>query len=946
MVKINFKKSNDEINFKRVFENYSEITGEMDNEGNIFVKCPLPSHSDTDPSCSINIHTGMWHCFGCGAGGDVFDLIKEIEDVDFKRAKAIVKTLNIEPVQETLVKEWIHKFNRSKKHKKFWFDKRGISDRALTRYQIGWDGSRYTIPILNTNGDVVNVRRYDPNSKGSKKVVSYKSGYGSPRLFPIYNLKFKRIWIVEGETDCLLANDIGLRTITSTGGALSWQSNWAKQFKDKEICICYDTDTAGVQGASKCARSLYGIASNVKIIELPLKINGSKDLTDYITKEKGTKRKLENIAKNTDEWQPSVKDQEITDKELPEVHLSEASQARFSHKKIKTTAIVAGKLLSPYIVPKKVVFTCTPDEGNKQCAKCPMNTEEGGRKEIEIGGNSKWILELVNVPDSVQFAILSSFSGVGKCKNLEMKVIKEQNIVEITMIPEIDFSSIDKEYCVRQGFYIGHNINTNRTYTFEGLALPHPKNQSAVLLIDKAKPAQNDLNTFEVTSAIKKQLQVFQLKKRRTIEQKLNEIHSDLVANVTGIYGRDDLIMCADLVFHSVLGFKFQNRLVPRGWVEALILGDSRTGKTETVQSLVKHYRNGEFITGENTSKAGLIGGLQQFHGKWMITWGKIPLNNGRMVVIDEASALSEDEIADMSGVRSSGLAEITKIQTERTDARTRLLWMSNPRSTRTLGTYTYGVLAIKELIGRPEDIARFDCALTVANNEISMDLINKEKRNRVKHVYTSELSRLLVMWVWSRKPKDVEFDSGTEKFILESAIEMGSMYTAKIPLVEGADQRIKLARMSISLAARLYSTDSTGTKVIVKKQHVEYIVKFLNMIYEKNSLRYKQFSDMELRAEREIDSNISDISEWMQDNPDFIRQMHVTHQFKMNELAELIGMEPFEVREHISFLARMNLLIRTPGGYVKSSQFVSLIHKFIANPPGKKRGRKKKSKF
>jgi len=41
------------------------------------VRCPLPDHEDRTPSCSIAY--GLWHCHGCGAGGDVYTLFAELE---------------------------------------------------------------------------------------------------------------------------------------------------------------------------------------------------------------------------------------------------------------------------------------------------------------------------------------------------------------------------------------------------------------------------------------------------------------------------------------------------------------------------------------------------------------------------------------------------------------------------------------------------------------------------------------------------------------------------------------------------------------------------------------------------------------------------------------------------------------------------------------------------
>ena len=31
------------------------------------------AHGDRDPSCSVNLESGAWHCWGCGAAGGAYD---------------------------------------------------------------------------------------------------------------------------------------------------------------------------------------------------------------------------------------------------------------------------------------------------------------------------------------------------------------------------------------------------------------------------------------------------------------------------------------------------------------------------------------------------------------------------------------------------------------------------------------------------------------------------------------------------------------------------------------------------------------------------------------------------------------------------------------------------------------------------------------------------------
>ena len=45
-----------------------------------------PFHDDHDPSLSVNIITGLYRCFSCGAKGDVFTFYQKTKGVDFRTA--------------------------------------------------------------------------------------------------------------------------------------------------------------------------------------------------------------------------------------------------------------------------------------------------------------------------------------------------------------------------------------------------------------------------------------------------------------------------------------------------------------------------------------------------------------------------------------------------------------------------------------------------------------------------------------------------------------------------------------------------------------------------------------------------------------------------------------------------------------------------------------------
>ncbi|MEA3421171.1 MAG: CHC2 zinc finger domain-containing protein, partial [Acidobacteriota bacterium] len=45
-----------------------------------------PFHSEKTPSFTVDNDKQLYHCFGCGAGGDIFTLVMEKENLGFPEA--------------------------------------------------------------------------------------------------------------------------------------------------------------------------------------------------------------------------------------------------------------------------------------------------------------------------------------------------------------------------------------------------------------------------------------------------------------------------------------------------------------------------------------------------------------------------------------------------------------------------------------------------------------------------------------------------------------------------------------------------------------------------------------------------------------------------------------------------------------------------------------------
>ena len=57
--------------------------------GRNFLGC-CPIHDDRHPSLTVYPEDQRWWCFGCNRGGDVFDFIMAVENIDFKQAATLL----------------------------------------------------------------------------------------------------------------------------------------------------------------------------------------------------------------------------------------------------------------------------------------------------------------------------------------------------------------------------------------------------------------------------------------------------------------------------------------------------------------------------------------------------------------------------------------------------------------------------------------------------------------------------------------------------------------------------------------------------------------------------------------------------------------------------------------------------------------------------------------
>ena len=930
--------------YQSAFRRY--LVGPPGEDGEVRAFCPHHEDPDTSktPSASFNFTYGLWHCMGCSHGGDVAALYKELRGkrrsgstigsrskndsnvVPISKARKPAKpaepTTNAAALPDAAyLAACTNRLLKQPSLLKIMVDERGLRVDTIKEFNIGHDTYRFTIPVYDENGVLVNVRRYNPKARRAQDKMLNIQGHGSARIFrPDLLAKYDKVIITEGEMDAIIAHQNGLPAISCTGGAGTFRTEWGPLFAGKQVYLCYDCDDAGDKGAVKAAKVLAQHAAAVYIVRLPMDAKGA-DISDYFVTIGYKSEDFRNLMLEAEKtpWGGRRKSTEVPTSGLL-VGLEESMSSE-NKETLEMIVQIAGKTNPPFIIPKKFRALCDQDKGNV-CSFCPMSAWNGEHVE-EIPSHDAAILDFTDISKHAKMILLRKIIGARCADHLEITIEENRSVEELLVMNSVDYRGEEDQTPIsRRVFSVGtYKTPINTTARIVGRQSSDPKSQRGSFQSWSLEETKTNLDRFQMTERIHRALQTFQCRRGQTPLQKCDAIAADLEANVTKIYGRADMHIAFDLVWHSALAFRFMGDKIEKGWLECLAIGDTRTGKSEVAIKLSKHYNSGVVKSCEGSTFAGIVGGVQQMGSSWMVTWGVIPRQDRRLVVLDEVSGLKDkDVIENMSSIRSSGRAQITKIATEEASARTRMIWISNPADGQRLrdnaGSAMY---AIQRLVPNPEDVARFDFAIAVAGDAVDPSIINAQNHAEVAHRYKPGKCEALVLWTWSRKEDQIIWRLGAEKYVTETAMDMGSRYVSEPPLIQVENIRMKLARLAVAFACRTFSTEN-GEDVLVGKEHVNSAVEFLDRIYGDESMGYLRHSRRILQQREIAENRRGQTIDYLRKSAAALQGLFAigSGTFKSRDFVEFAGMQDFEAQTLIQDLLGWKMIRRLSRGFVK----------------------------
>jgi len=194
----------DRIDLVEVIQEYIKLTPAGVN--NFRALCPF--HNEKTPSMMISKDKQIWHCFGCGEGGDVFTWLQKMEGMDFPEAlRILAKKANIklEYNQPELSTKKTKLLDISKQAIEYWhnlllkdvnaesvrkyLEGRGLKQETILEWQLGWSRDSWDdlLKHLKSLGyedkDIADAGLISQSQKDNK----YYDRFRNRLIFPIHN---------------------------------------------------------------------------------------------------------------------------------------------------------------------------------------------------------------------------------------------------------------------------------------------------------------------------------------------------------------------------------------------------------------------------------------------------------------------------------------------------------------------------------------------------------------------------------------------------------------------------------------------------------------------------------------------------------------------------------------------------------------------------------------
>ncbi|UCN00362.1 DNA primase [Sulfurimonas sp. SWIR-19] len=289
-------------------------------------KAPCPFHEEKSPSFVVSPQKQIFHCFGCGAGGDAVKFVMEYEKLNYPEAlEKLADSYNFtltytdnkhnKPRSQVMDKlnEWYQSLLTKNQTAFSYLQERGIYENSIEKFGIGYapDSNatlnfirsqqfsikeavdmgvvgynqernqtyarfieRITFPIFSANGSIVGFGGRTITGHQAKYVNSPETAFfNKSRLLYAYHLakqslhKKQEIIITEGYLDVIMLHQAGFDNAVATlGTALTHEHLPLLRKGSPRVVMAYDGDKAGRAAALKASKLLSASGFNGGVV--------------------------------------------------------------------------------------------------------------------------------------------------------------------------------------------------------------------------------------------------------------------------------------------------------------------------------------------------------------------------------------------------------------------------------------------------------------------------------------------------------------------------------------------------------------------------------------------------------------------------------------------------------------------------------------------------------
>jgi len=342
-------------------------------------KANCPFHGEKTPSFVVSPSKQIYHCFGCGVGGDSIKFVMELEKLSYPEAiEKLASMFNFsltytkgssdysdaKRVLESIQTWYVKNLEHNQTAKQYLLD-RGIAQSSIQRFGIGYvpdgnsvmnflnsallplpkaldagiiaqgEGGRYyarlveriTFPIFSTSGAAVGFGGRTITNHPAKYINSPQTKlFNKSRLLYGYDLakesiyKNKKLIVCEGYLDVVMFHQAGFtEAVASMGTALTPEHLPLLRKGEPKIILAYDGDKAGKAAALKAAQMLSVSGFDGGVVLFP----DGQDPADLIAK--GQSEAVAKLLREAKPLIPFVLEQTISAFDLNDPRAKEAA---------------------------------------------------------------------------------------------------------------------------------------------------------------------------------------------------------------------------------------------------------------------------------------------------------------------------------------------------------------------------------------------------------------------------------------------------------------------------------------------------------------------------------------------------------------------------------------------------------------------------------------------